>query len=221
MIKGIIFDLDGTLLNTVDDIKRHLNKTLVEFGYNEVTSEEVKSFLGNGGKALVTKAVKDEIEEEKLLTMVTRYTKLYNDVNANTLTKPYDGIMALIKGLMSLGIKTAITSNKMQSGVTALNETVFDGLMDVAIGESEISPLKPNPQMVFNALNEMELTKEEVLFIGDTEVDLLTATNANIKSVAVSWGFRTKEFLTSLEPDYIIDEPSELLNIIKEINDNE
>lgn len=218
MVKAIVFDLDGTLLNTVEDIKYNLNNTLKEYNYQELTSNEVKAFLGNGSKALVTKALKEEVSEDLLNEITKRYTDLYNDPSSNKLTKPYDGIMALINDLKALNIKVAITSNKMQEGVTALNNSVFNGLMDVSIGEGQGIPLKPNPLMIYKALEIMGVNKDEALFVGDTEVDLLAASNANMKSVAVTWGFRTKEFLSTLDSNYIIDEPSELIDIINNIN---
>lgn len=218
MIKGIIFDLDGTLLDTVKDISIHLNNTLKEYGYESVTKEEIKSFLGNGSKTLVSKALKKEVDEKELDLITDRYVELYNDASANVHTKPYDGIMELLAELKMLGIKTAITSNKMQEGVTELNETVFNKMMDIALGESPSIPLKPNPTMLFKALEIMGLNDDEVLFVGDTEVDLLAATNASFKSVAVSWGFRKRSFLEELTANYIIDTPLELVDIIETIN---
>lgn len=218
MIKAIIFDLDGTLLDTAGDITNSINKTLEHFNYDLVTRKEVMSFLGNGSKELVRKSLKKEVSNDTLEEITKYYSNEYTSPKQNSLTKPYEGIMDLLRDLKGLNIKTAITSNKMQKGVTDLTDAIFTDLIDSAIGEGNGIPLKPNPIMIYEALEEIKVSKEEALFIGDTEVDLLAASNANIDSVAVTWGFRTKEYLSSLTAKYMIDEPSELIDIILELN---
>ena len=215
MIKGIIFDLDGTLLDTVADINRELNKALNKFGFNSIDFEETKKFLGNGSRTLVKESLKKTVDNKVLDEVANYYITNYSNPKANVLTKPYEGIIEMLEVLQQMGIKTAITSNKMDLAVKELNETAFNGLFDIALGESDKTPLKPDPTMLYQALDLMNLRKEEVLFIGDTEVDLQAATNASLNSVAVTWGFRSKDFLISLKPNYIIDEPNELINIIK------
>ena len=215
MIKGIIFDLDGTLLDTVADINRELNKALNKFDYDSIDHEETRKFLGNGSRTLVKEALKQTVDTKTLDEVSSYYITNYSKPEANILTRPYEGIIDMLNKLQQIGIKTAITSNKMDVAVKELNVKVFNGLFDIALGESEKTPLKPDPTMLYQALELMGLRKEEVLFIGDTEVDLQAATNANLDSVAVTWGFRTKEFLTSLNPNYIIDEPRQLIEIIK------
>jgi len=214
MIKGIIFDLDGTLLNTVDDIKNSLNFVLKQNNFPNRTYEEVKKSLGYGSLSLVKDSVPLNTDEETINKVYNEYVDYYTK-NNNNLTKPYDDIMTLLKLLKANKYILAITSNKMQEAVTELNKDTFLGLIDVAIGERKTLKLKPDPEMLILALKELGLSNNEVLYVGDTEVDLLTASNANIKSVAVTWGFRTKKELLTHSPNYLIDNPLDLLEIIK------
>ena len=214
MIKGIIFDLDGTLLDTVEDIKDSLNHILAKNHFPILTTEQVKKNLGNGGKALVRASILEKIEEEKLNKVFLEYSNYYN-INNNIKTKPYPFILELLETLKKENYLLAIVSNKDQSGVDTLNKNVFKGLIDVALGENKGVPLKPSPEVIYIALNQMGLTHEEVLYVGDTEVDMQTAQNAQLKSVAVTWGFRKKEDLNVLNPDYMVDHPLEILEILK------
>ena len=214
MIKGIIFDLDGTLLNTVDDIKNSLNFVLEENNFPLRTEEEVKSNLGYGSLSLIKDSLPKDTTEDTINKIYNDYVSHYTK-NNNNFTKPYEAIMTLLKLLKANKYLLAITSNKMQEAVTELNQETFLGLIDVAIGERKSLKLKPDPEMIVLALNELGLSNEEVLYVGDTEVDLLTAKNANLKSIAVTWGFRTKKELLKHSPDYVIDSPLDLLEIIK------
>ena len=214
MIKGIIFDLDGTLLDTVEGIKDSLNHILAKNHFPILTTEQVKKNLGNGGKALVRASILEKIEEEKLNKVFLEYSNYYN-INNNIKTKPYPFILELLETLKKENYLLAIVSNKDQSGVDTLNKNVFKGLIDVALGENKGVPLKPSPEAIYTALNQMGLTHEEVLYVGDTEVDMQTAQNAHLKSVAVTWGFRKKEDLNVLNPDYMVDHPLEILEILK------
>lgn len=214
MIKGIIFDLDGTLLNTVDDIKNSLNFVLEENNFPLRTEEEVKSSLGYGSLSLIKDSLPKDTTEDMINKIYNDYVSHYTK-NNNNFTKPYEDIMTLLKLLKANKYLLAITSNKMQEAVTELNQETFLGLIDVAIGERKSLKLKPDPEMIVLALDELGLSNEEVLYVGDTEVDLLTAKNANLKSIAVTWGFRTKKELLKHSPDYVIDSPLDLLEIIK------
>lgn len=216
MIKAIIFDLDGTLLNTVDDIKNSLNYILKSNNFPEKTSEEVRSFLGYGSLNLIKDSLPKDTSDDIINNVYNEYVNHYT-ANNNILTGPYDDILTLIKLLKANKYLLAITSNKMQSAVSELNDDTFLGLIDVAIGEREGLKLKPDPEMLYLALNELKLNSDEVIYVGDTEVDLLTAKNANIKSVAVTWGFRTKKELLKHNPNYIIDTPLDLLEVIDAI----
>lgn len=214
MIKGIIFDLDGTLLNTVDDIKNSLNYVLKENNFPICTLEQVKKSLGYGSLSLIKDSVPTNTSDILINKVYNEYVDYYTK-NNNDLTRPYEDIMTLLKLLKANKYLLAITSNKMQEAVTELNENTFEGLIDVAIGERKTIKLKPDPEMLILALEELGLKPDEVIYVGDTEVDLLTAKNASLKSVAVTWGFRSKKELLIHDPNYVIDNPLDLLEIIK------
>ena len=214
MIKGIIFDLDGTLLNTVDDIKNSLNYVLKENNFPICTLEQVKKSLGYGSLSLIKDSVPTNTSDILINKVYNEYVDYYTK-NNNDLTRPYEDIMTLLKLLIANKYLLAITSNKMQEAVTELNENTFEGLIDVAIGERKTLKLKPDPEMLILALEELGLKPDEVIYVGDTEVDLLTAKNASLKSVAVTWGFRSKKELLIHDPNYVIDNPLDLLEIIK------
>ena len=214
MIKGIIFDLDGTLLNTVDDIKNSLNYVLKENNLPIRTLEQVKKSLGYGSLSLIKDSVPTNTSDILINKVYNEYVDYYTK-NNNDLTRPYEDIMTLLKLLKANKYLLAITSNKMQEAVTELNENTFEGLIDGAIGERKTIKLKPDPEMLILALEELGLKPDEVIYVGDTEVDLLTAKNASLKSVAVTWGFRSKKELLIHDPNYVIDNPLDLLEIIK------
>lgn len=216
MIKAIIFDLDGTLLSTEEDITNSLNKVLIDNNFQTKTLAEVKSFLGYGSLNLIKSSLPSDIDEEILNKVYNEYKEFYPK-NSNILTKPYEDVLTLLKLLKANNYLIAITSNKMQNAVTELNENTFLGLIDLAIGERPKLPLKPDPEMLRLVLVEFGISTDEVLYIGDTEVDIQTARNANIKCVAVTWGFRTKKEISKFNPDYIIDTPLDLLEVIDNI----
>ncbi|CCV64436.1 Haloacid dehalogenase superfamily, subfamily IA [Alteracholeplasma palmae J233] len=214
MIKGIIFDLDGTLLDTTKDIQNSLNQALTTYNLPKLDLLNVKRNLGNGSGALIKASVPQNTNIEIIEKVKEYYDNYYKEHN-NILTKPYDGIVELLRELKKLNLKLGIASNKYQEGVTNLNETLFEGLFDVALGETKGMPLKPDPSIIHLALAKMKLAPHEVLYIGDTEVDYKTAINSNLDCVLVTWGFREKKDLEALNPNYIIDEPGEIIDIIK------
>jgi len=213
MIKAIIFDLDGTLLNSTKDIANSLNKVLKDNNQKTYTLKEIEKFLGYGSYNLIKDTLPKNSSKELIDKVYNEYINYYPK-NSNIYTKPYDGINELINKLKEENYKIAIASNKMNNAVVKLNIEKFDNKFDIAVGESELLKVKPNPDMILHVINELNLTKDEVLFIGDTEVDLNAAKNANVKNVAVTWGFRDKEFLINERPTHIIDKPSELLKIL-------
>lgn len=217
MIKAIIFDLDGTLLNSTKDIANSLNKVLKENNQSTYTLKEVEKFLGYGSYNLIKDTLPKNSSKELIDKVYSEYIDYYPR-NSNIFTKPYDGIDELIDTLKEKGYKIAIASNKMNNAVVKLNEEKFDSKFDLAVGESELLKVKPNPDMILHVIDKFNLNKDEVLFIGDTEVDLNAAKNAKVKNVAVTWGFREKEFLINEKPTHIIDKPNELLNILKGYN---
>lgn len=212
-ITTIIFDLDGTVLDTLTDITNALNKTLSSFNKTNRTPLEVRSFLGNGAKVLVKKSLNNN--EEELETIYQAYVKNYES-NTNTYTKPYDGIMELLNTLKQ-DYKLAIVSNKHQEAVDKIIASIFPNIFSYVIGERKNIKKKPEPDMLLLAIHELNSKIEETIFIGDSEVDIETARNANVKSVGVTWGFRDKKVIIEENPNYIIDRPNELLDILNSL----
>lgn len=209
MVKAIIFDLDGTLLNTLKDLKESTNFALRKFGYPERTLEEIRCFVGNGVRKLIERSVPEGCEniEECLDIFKKKYVEnMYNH------TTPYVGIEDVLKNLHLLGVKTAVLSNKFDLAVKELCKKYFGDLIDIAIGQFDDVPPKPAPNGVVKALK--KLGEKTALYVGDSEVDVQTAKNANLPCIGVSWGFRDKENLKGAE--FIIDNPSEIIDIWKQ-----
>ena len=209
----VIFDLDGTLLNTLEDLGDSVNFALKSFGYPTRTYEEVKSFVGNGIKDLLTKAVPIGTDEETTLRCLQAF-KNHHKTNMQNKTLPYEGIIALLKELNSKGIKLGIVSNKYDFGVKNLNKYYFKDLIPVAIGEREGVRKKPAPDTVLTAMKELGSKKEECLYVGDSGSDMITAKNAGIKSVGVTWGFRDADSLRESGAIFLINSPKELLELL-------
>lgn len=209
----IIFDLDGTLLNTLDDLRDSLNITLNNDGYEPKTLEEVKRFVGNGVRKLVQRALPSDSTDEEIDRCLS-YFKAHYDKNMRNKTRPYDGIIELLLDLNRYDFKLAIVSNKFDAAVKKLAKEYFGDFIHVAIGESASVKSKPAPDSVFAAIKELGSDINKTIFVGDSETDVRTAKNAGIPCVGVTWGFRTREILRSEGADYLIDTPKELLTII-------
>ena len=221
MLEAIIFDLDGTLLNTLYDLKEAVNYALRKHNFNEITLEETRSFVGNGVKKLVERALKHKVDE-KTFTDVFNDFKGYYDIHQKDYTVPYDGVLQTITQISELNIKMAIVSNKYQFGVDNLCKPLFGEYIDVFVGSRENVKLKPNPDMVFLACDSLKVNPLNCLFVGDSDVDAKTGKNAKMKVVGVTWGYKDEQVLKDENVDYIIHKPQELLDIIKkEINNHE
>lgn len=220
MIKTIIFDMDGTILNTIDDIAIAVNVALKEKNLPLKSIDEIKLAVGNGAKTLIERITPSGSSDQLKHEVFTMY-QAYYDAHSQDFTGPYDGIMDLLIELKKQGYQLATVSNKYQHLVSELNRNVFQGLFDCTIGETHGIPIKPAPDMVYQALKELKTSKEEALFIGDSDVDIDTAKNAMMKSVGVTWGFRSKEVLLKHQATYIIEHPDELYAILKEENQHE
>lgn len=219
MINTVIFDLDGTLLNTLEDLKNSTNYALNEFGYESMTLEQVRQYVGNGVRRLIELAIPNGEAnsdfEECLAIFKKHYAKnMYNN------TKPYYGIVEVLESLKQQGIKTGVVSNKFDAAVKKLCEKYFGSLIDIAIGESDKVKKKPAPDSVFEAMNQLGSTKSETIYVGDSDVDAKTANNAGLTCVGVTWGFRDRCVFDDNGVENIIDSPQELLKKIKEININ-
>ena len=190
----VIFDLDGTLLDTLQDLANAVNYALRTQGMPERTIEEVRQFVGNGVRLLMIRAIPDG-ESNPLFEETFALFKSYYGEHCNDNTKPYDGIMEMLETLQEHGYAVAIVSNKIDFAVKELNEMYFQGIVPVAIGEKEGIRRKPAPDTVEEALRELGRTKEEAVYVGDSDVDIETAKNAGMPCISVLWGFRDRAFL--------------------------
>ena len=218
MIRGILFDLDGTLLNTLNDLKSAVNFALSQYNLPEIDVNQTRNYIGNGIRKLMERAIKnDSINIDESLT----YFKDYYEKHIDDTTIPYDGIIDMLDKLTNQGYKVAIVTNKYQDGATKLSKKFFSNYTNVYIGNQEGIKTKPDVEMVNLALNQLNLKAEECIFVGDSNVDALTAKNAKMPFVYVSWGYKNIDEMKEYDIDYIINKPMELINILKEINKND
>ena len=207
----VIFDLDGTLLDTLDDLKNSVNYALRETGCPERTKEEVCAFVGNGIVKLMKRALPADASPvlfEKAFSLL----KEHYGIHCNDLTKPYDGIMEMLAVLQDRGFSLAIVSNKADFAVKELANIYFAGKIPVAIGEKESEGIrkKPAPDTVMEALSQLGSTPERSVYVGDSDVDIETAANAGMDAILCSWGFRGYDFLKEHGAKVIISSPKEL-----------
>lgn len=213
MDKVVIFDLDGTLLNTLEDLRDSVNTALEKYDLPTRTLEEVRCFVGNGLRNLMLQAVKDG-ENNLVFEEVFVFFRDYYKTHCNIKTAPYDGIMELIEELKKRNIKMAIVSNKVDAGVKELNEKHFAEFIEVAIGEREGIGRKPAPDSVNEVIKLLGVEKAQVLYVGDSDVDILTARNAGVRCISVTWGFRDEQFLINHGAKDLISKPLELLEYL-------
>ncbi|HCL03116.1 MAG TPA: HAD family hydrolase [Lachnoclostridium phytofermentans] len=213
-IKTVIFDLDGTLLNTLEDLQSSVNATLSTYGYPERSLEEVRQFVGNGVARLMELAVPEQLDSEKSKEVLDNF-KLHYAKNCNNKTKPYDGILTLLSDLKNQGYRLAIVSNKFDAAVKDLNQLYFSNFIEIAIGQREGVRKKPYPDTVNIALKELGSCAEEALYIGDSEVDIETAKNASLRMISVDWGFRKREELIQNGAKIIVEKPEDILAYLK------
>ena len=209
MKTGILFDLDGTLLDTLQDLIDSTNATLSALGYPERTGEEVRQFVGNGAVRLFELAIPDGSDAEKVSEAVA-YFKEYYPAHSRIKTKPYDGILEALAEI-SAQFPVAVVSNKPDVAVKPLCKAYFGDIY--AQGESSACPRKPAPDMVFAAMKAIGV--EKCIYVGDSEVDVLTAKNAGVPCLSVLWGFRDKECLVEAGADTFCDDPKDMLQLLK------
>ena len=212
-IEAVIFDLDGTLLNTLYDLTDSVNFALEKYGMPQRSIEEIRAFVGNGLRNLMTQAVPDG-EENPVFEELFEFFREYYKMHCNVKTAPYEGIPELLRELKKQGVQMAIVSNKIDSGVKELNEIHFSEYVQVAIGEREGIARKPEPDSVIEALRILGIEKEKAVYVGDSDVDIYTARNAQVQCVAVTWGFRDEAFLKSHGAELMIHNPLELLEYL-------
>ena len=212
LYKLLIFDLDGTLLDTLEDLKDSLNYALGKSGFPAHTYEEVRQFVGNGIRNLIERGVPVGTEAPVIDTVHKNFTEHYA-LHCADKTKPYDGILELLHTLRAAGCKTAVVSNKADYAVQELCHQYFDGLFDYAVGERQNIQRKPAPDSVNEVLRQLNIEKDFSVYIGDSEVDIETARNAGMNSIIVDWGFRDREFLKEKGAEIIISKPEDILAI--------
>lgn len=213
--KIAIFDLDGTILNTIEDLADSLNYALAKNGYKERTVAETQSFVGNGLLMLVKRAIKPETSEEEAQKVLADL-KAYYKIHCADKTKPYEGIPELLKDLKTAGYLLAVVSNKADYAVQILCEQYFPGMFDLAVGERENVRRKPAPDSVNAVLAEFELKKADAVYIGDSDVDIETAENVGTDSILVAWGFRGADFLREKGAKNIVFDTEELKRCLLE-----
>ena len=209
----VIFDLDGTLLNTLEDLKDAVNYVMRQNGYPERTLEEVRHFVGNGIRKLMERALPEYVKGETFERVFEEF-RIYYTAHCQEKTCAYEGIVPLLQELKKQGIALAIVSNKNHAAVCELNEIYFKEYIKVAIGQKDGIRKKPAPDTVLQALKELGKEKETALYVGDSEVDYQTAGNTGMDCVLVTWGFRTVEELSEFKPYVFISKPEELLRVI-------
>ena len=217
MIKAVIFDLDGTLLDTLQDLANAVNAALEKEHMPQHSVDDVRRFVGNGVKKLMERAIPDG-ENNPAFARTYQYFREYYAAHCKENTKLYPGIAELLAELEARGIKTAIVSNKMDPAVKILNEDYFAGKMDAALGESGEIPKKPAPDMVNKALEELQITAEEAVYVGDSDVDIETAKNSGLPCISVTWGFRSEAFLMEHGATQLVHKPKEILPLLAEMN---
>lgn len=213
MINTIIFDLDGTLLNTLEGLKNSTNFALKKFNSLEITLEQTRSFVGNGVRKLIERAIPNGEQNPDFEKCLNTFKEHYSKTMYQK-TVAYDGIEDMLTELKKRGVKTGVVSNKFDTAVKELCKNYFDGLIIVAIGESPNVRKKPAPDSVLKAMKILGAKPENTLYVGDSDVDIQTAKNSNLKSVGVTWGFRDRELLEKEGADFIINTPCELLELI-------
>ncbi len=210
-----IFDMDGTILNTLQDLTNSLNAALAKSGYPQHTAEEVRFFVGNGIRKLIERGVPAGTPVEQIDTVHHDFTAHYQVHCADT-TQPYDGIPELLQTLRCAGCKTAVVSNKADYAVQELCKQYFDGMFDFAVGEREQILKKPAPDSVNEVLQKLQIDRRQAVYIGDSDVDIQTAKNAAMDGIFVEWGFRSKEFLLEHGAVLTVSTPNEIAHIILE-----
>jgi len=216
MTKLVIFDLDGTLLNTVEDLGNATNYALAQCGFPVHRIDEYYQMVGRGIYNLFRAAVPSEYASEENVQKMASYFLPYYDAHKCDFTKPYDGIMEMLKTITGKGVCLAVASNKYQDGAEKLVHHFFGDYEFVKIlGQRDGQPIKPDPAIVDQILAEVPyISKSETVYVGDSNVDMQTGANAQVRTIGVSWGFRSREELAAYNPSAIVDTTAELAEVI-------
>ena len=210
----IIFDLDGTLLDTLEDLTNATNAALHYNGFSARSTEEVRAFVGNGIGNLIKKAVPENTTQEDYDTTLG-YFKDYYEMHCMDKTGPYEGILEMLDQLSKKGYRMAIVSNKIDSAVKELKDKFFGNYLSVAVGEQEGLKRKPAPDMVLEAIRQLGVNQEAAVYIGDSQVDLQTAEASNLPCISVLWGFRDREVLEENGGRLFAETPADIVRILE------
>ena len=215
MKKLVIFDLDGTLLDTIADLAESTNYALKQLDYPTHPVDAIRTFVGNGINKLLERALPAHEQTEENIMRMRSYFVPYYDIHNADLSTPYPGIVSLLEDLQAKGILIAVASNKYQKATVKLVKQYFPNIDFVKIlGQREGINVKPDPSIVFDILQKADVSKEDVLYVGDSGVDMQTAINAGVDAVGVTWGFRPRAELESFRPMGLIDKAEDLLEFI-------
>lgn len=215
-MKACIFDLDGTLTNTLESMTYSVNLTLEEMGLSKITKDQCRLFVGNGARVLMEKSLKaaGDTDASRIEEGMEIYGRIF-DQNCTYHVTPYEGIPEMLKALKDKGIQLAVLSNKPDRQTVKVVKAIFgEELFDYAQGQKEGIRRKPEPDGVWYLMEQMHVLKEECLYIGDSEVDAATGRNAGLKTIGVLWGFRDRKTLETAGADDLIDRPDELLQFV-------
>ena len=215
-MKACIFDLDGTLTNTLESMTYSVNLTLEEMGLSKITKDQCRLFVGNGARVLIEKSLKaaGNTDASRIEEGMEIYGRIF-DRNCTYHVTPYEGIPEMLKALKDKGIQLAVLSNKPDRQTVKVVKAIFgEELFDYAQGQKEGIRRKPEPDGVWYLMEQMHVSKEECLYIGDSEVDAATGRNAGLKTIGVLWGFRDRKTLETAGVDDLIDRPDELLQFV-------
>ncbi len=212
-IRAVVFDLDGTLLNTLDNITAAVNHTLTAYGMPPRTQDEVRRFVGDGAAKLIFRAVPDGTDEDTTARVLADF-RVYYAEHSLDLTAPYDGILPTLARLKEAGVAMAIVSNKPEISVEALRQHFFADYIDIALGDRPDRPRKPAPDGTLQALALLGVSADEAIFVGDGEADVLTAKNAGLPCLSATWGFRDADDLRAAGATHLIDTPTQIADCI-------
>ena len=218
MKKLVIFDLDGTLINSIEDLGQAANYALSKNGFPTHSLASYPFFVGNGVRNLIRKALPEENRNDTTIDSLLKDFKEYYDEHNVDSTKPYDGIMELLKQLQEQGVKLAVASNKYQKATEKIVSQLFPDIKFVSVqGQQDGVNVKPDPSIVFNILGVALVPKAEVLYVGDSGVDMETARRACVDSVGVTWGFRSEKELNEYHADRIVHRASDIFDIVMDV----
>lgn len=211
--EAVLLDMDGTVLDTLEDLTDAVNAALREFGLPAVEEGKVRASLGNGAARLIQCCAPEDCGQARREQVLAWY-KPYYDAHCRIKTRPYQGIVPMMERLKAQGVKLAIISNKPDPAVKELAAAFFPGLLDSAVGESETIRRKPDPDAVLTAAEQLGVSREKCVYVGDSEVDVMTAKNAGMDGIAVSWGFRDVDWLEAHGAEKIARSAEELEHFI-------